>query len=57
MTEANEKARWQCLRCLWILGGREGDEIAEHAQACPFRDSGHDPEPKDLQVGAGPSAS
>jgi hypothetical protein len=51
MTDPSEKERWQCLRCLWILGGREGEEIPEHAQQCPFRDTGEDPSPEDLQVG------
>ena len=45
---------WECLRCLWILTGKGGEEIPEHSRACPFRDSGEDPEPHDLQIGAGP---
>lgn len=51
MTEPEPKTSWQCLRCLWILSGREGDEIPDHAQQCPFRDTGEDPTPKDLHIG------
>ncbi len=50
MTEQNIEKSWQCRRCLWILGGREGDEIAEHSESCPFRATGGDPEPKDVEV-------
>ena len=50
MTEQNTEKSWQCLRCLWILGGREGDEIAEHSQACPFHASGGDPGERDVGV-------
>jgi hypothetical protein len=50
MTATDTENAWQCLRCLWILGGREGDEIEEHAQACPFRATGGDPEPQDVEV-------
>jgi rubredoxin len=52
MAEPHETDSWQCQRCLWILGGRGGDEIREHATECPFRDTGKDPQPRDLQVGA-----
>jgi hypothetical protein len=51
--EADEpKKNWECQRCLWILGGRGGEEIPEHGPGCPFRDSGGDPEPQELQIGA-----
>jgi len=51
MTAQDDEKAWQCRRCLWIFAGREGDEIEEHSASCPFRASGGDPEPKDLQVG------
>ncbi len=51
MSDTAPKTTWECLRCLWILGGREGDEIPDHAKQCPFHDTGEDPAPKDLQVG------
>jgi hypothetical protein len=54
MADPNANESWECLRCLWIFTGKEGQEIAEHSRACPFRDSGEDPEPTDLQIGGGP---
>jgi hypothetical protein len=51
MAEPAPKTKWECLRCLWILTGREGEEIPEHADLCPFRDTGKDPQPQDLQIG------
>jgi hypothetical protein len=50
MTGQNAEKSWQCLRCLWILGGREGDEIEQHSPSCPFHSTGGDPEPKDVEV-------
>lgn len=49
------KNSWECQRCLWILGGKGGEEIPEHSPACPFRDSGSDPDPKELQIGVAES--
>jgi len=52
MSEHASKTKWVCLRCLWILGGREGEEIPDHSTECPFRNTGEDPEQADLHVGS-----
>ncbi len=51
MTDSAKTETWQCTRCLWILTGREGDEIAEHGAQCPFHGTGDDPEVGHVQVG------
>lgn len=51
MTEPEKTETWQCTRCLWILTGREGDEIAEHTPQCPFHGTGDDPDVGEVQVG------
>jgi hypothetical protein len=45
--------QWECGRCFWLLNGRPGDEIPEHSRQCPFRASGTDPEPVDLEEKSG----
>jgi hypothetical protein len=50
MTAPDTEKSWQCLRCLWIFAGREGDEIEQHSESCPFRSSGGDPDPQDVEV-------
>jgi hypothetical protein len=40
---------WECGRCFWLLNGKPGEEIPDHARTCPFRLSGGDPKPSDLE--------
>jgi hypothetical protein len=51
--DANEhnqpKTDWECARCFWLLNGRHGDDIPEHAPQCPFRQGGRDPRLSDLE--------
>jgi hypothetical protein len=51
MAQVEEKPAWKCERCLWIITGKQGGEIPHHAQACPFYDTGDDPEPDEVQIG------
>ena len=55
VSDTEEETEWKCLRCLWLIGGREGSEITEHATQCPFHGTGADPDPADLAIGARPS--
>lgn len=32
-----------CGRCQWVKDGRPGEEIPEHTQSCPYRETGNDP--------------
>lgn len=53
MTEPRTKpqtstSEFDCLRCALALTGRSLDEAPEHSRNCPLRDTGKDPQPRDL---------
>jgi hypothetical protein len=53
MTEPTSKPQtstgdFDCLRCALALTGGNTEQAPEHSHRCPLRDTGKDPQPKEL---------